>query len=164
MALLEVMIAMFLGIVILSSMLITSGSVGQASVAIMNYTELNKNSRNTLDVMSRDFRTTAVVSALSPSSVTVTNTLSGDTISYTWDGTNDFTRTFNGVSTVMLTGCDTLIFNGYQRNPTTNLQFVVASTAAETKLISVSWRCSRTILGIKLNTESVQTAQICIRN
>ena len=164
MTLLEVMIAMFLAIVILSSMLITSGSVGQAALAIINYTELDKNSRNTLDVMSRDFRTTADVSALSPSSVTVTNTLTGDTINYNWDGTNAFTRTFNGVSTVMLTGCDTLIFNGYQRNPTTNLQFVVASTAAETKLISVSWRCSREILGVKLNTESVQTAQICIRN
>ena len=31
------------------------------------------------------------------------------------------------------------------------------------KLIAVSWVCSRTILGSKMNTESVQTAKIIIR-
>jgi hypothetical protein len=41
---------------------------------------------------------------------------------------------------------------------------LTASTPSQVKLISVSWRCSRTILGAKVNTESVQTAQICIRN
>jgi hypothetical protein len=64
----------------------------------------------------------------------------------------------------MLTSCDYLSFNGYQRNPTNNFQFLTASTPEQTKLISVSWRCSRKILGAKVNTESVQTAQICIRN
>ena len=114
--------------------------------------------------MSRDLRNTAVVTALSGSQVTVSNTITGEFISYKWDGTNNFTRTLNGSSTVMLTGCDALAFKGYQRNPTNNFQFVPASTVATTKLISVSWRCSRQILGAKLNTESVQTAQICIRN
>jgi len=28
----------------------------------------------------------------------------------------------------------------------------------------VSWKCSRTILGAKINTESVQTAKIVLRN
>ena len=32
------------------------------------------------------------------------------------------------------------------------------------KLIDVSWKCSRKIMGEKLNTESVQTAKIVIRN
>ncbi len=32
------------------------------------------------------------------------------------------------------------------------------------KLINMSWKCSRTILGSKMNTESVQTAQVVLRN
>jgi hypothetical protein len=32
------------------------------------------------------------------------------------------------------------------------------------KLINMTWKCSRTVLGSKLNTESVQTAQVVLRN
>ena len=32
------------------------------------------------------------------------------------------------------------------------------------KLINMTRKCSRTILGSKLNTESVQTAQVVLRN
>jgi hypothetical protein len=32
------------------------------------------------------------------------------------------------------------------------------------KLVDVSWLCSRKILGRKVNTESVQTAKIVMRN
>lgn len=158
------MVAMIGASAILGSVLVTGNCVVKTMAAIVNYNDLNIHSRNTLDVMSRDLRNTATVTAISANQVTVTNTITGDLISYKWDGTNNFTRTLNGSRTVLLTGCDTLIFNGYQRNPTNNFQFVPAHTAAETKLISVSWRCSRQILGAKLNTESVQTAQICIRN
>jgi type II secretory pathway component PulJ len=162
--LVETLVSLFGGSAIMATLATTGSSVTNTMVAIMNYNDLNKASRNTLDVMSRDLRNTAVVTAITSNQVTVTNSITGDRISYVWDGTNCLSRTLNGVSQVMLTGCDTLVFYGYQRNPTTNLQFLASSTPAQTKLISVSWRCSRQILGAKLNTESVQTAQICIRN
>lgn len=162
--LVETLITLFGGSAVLGSILTTGSAVTNSMAAILNYNDLNKSSRNTLDVMSRDLRNTAVVTCLNTNQVTVTNSITGDVVSYAWDGTNNLTRTVNGASTIMLTGCDTLVFNGYQRNPTSNLQFVPAHTPAETKLISVSWRCSRQILGAKINTESVQTAQICIRN
>ncbi|MDD5139577.1 MAG: hypothetical protein PHY43_04855 [Verrucomicrobiales bacterium] len=162
--LVETLVATFGASAILGSILVTGSTITNTMAAIVNYNDLNKCSRNTLDIMSRDLRNTATVTSLSNNQVTVTNAITGDSISYNWDGTNNFTRTVNGSRTVMLTGCDTLTFNGYQRNPTNNFQFVPAHTASATKLISVSWRCSRQILGAKLNTESVQTAQICIRN
>jgi type II secretory pathway component PulJ len=162
--LVETLVATFGASAILGSVLVTGNAVVNTMAAIVNYNDLNSHSRNTLDIMSRDLRNTATVTSLDNNQVTVSNTVTGDLISYQWDGTNYFTRTVNGSRTVMLTGCDTLTFNGYQRNPTDNFQFVPAHTIAETKLISVSWRCSRQILGAKLNTESVQTAQICIRN
>ena len=161
---LETAIAMVCGSVVLGSMLVTGSMLNNTMVAVTNYNDLDQRSRNTLDVMSRDLRNTAVVTALTTSKVSVTNSLTGDTISYVWDGSNTLTRVVNGARTVMLTGCDTLVFQGFQRNPTNNLQFLSTSTPSQTKLVSVSWRCSRKILGAKLNTESVQTAQICIRN
>lgn len=162
--LMEMMVSMVGASTVLASMLVTSGMLSNSLVAVINYDELNQASRNTLDVMSRDLRNTAVVTDLESDRVAVTNSITGDYITYAWDGSNDFVRTYNGQRTVMLTGCDTLVFQGFQRNPTNNLNFIPASTPTQTKLISVSWRCSRKILGAKMNTESVQTAQICIRN
>ncbi len=158
------MVAITVGLIILSAVVTTSIALSNTMVAIANYNDLDQHSRNTLDMMSRDLRNTATVIAISSRSVTVSNSLTGDLITYAWDGGSQFTRTFDGAATLMLTNCEYLSFNGYQRNPTNNFEFIPASTPSETKLISVSWRCSRTILGAKLNTESVQTAKICIRN
>jgi type II secretory pathway component PulJ len=162
--LLETVISVSLGTTILGTMLPTGLAVSNSMVAIGNYCDLNRASCTTLDTMSRDLRNTAVVLAINNNQVTVSNIMTGALITYSWDGSNRFTRTFNGTSTVMLTSCDYLSFNGYQRNPTNNFQFLTAPTPEQTKLISVSWRCSRKMLGAKVNTESVQTAQICIRN
>lgn len=162
--LVETMVALFGGSVVLGSILATGNMVNSSLAAIVNYNELSKYSRNTLDTMTRDLRNTAVVTSIGDTHVTVSNSITGDNITYAWDGSDLFTRTENGEKTVLLRSCDTLVFHGYQRNPTNNLQFLPASTPSQVKLISVSWRCSRTILGAKINTESVQTAQICIRN
>ena len=40
----------------------------------------------------------------------------------------------------------------------------IIAVADQVKLLDVSWRCSRKVLGQKLNTESVQTSKIVIRN
>ncbi len=164
MTLLELMITLGSGSVVMGSMMVTGGSVTNSIVAIANYNDLNRSSRNTLDTMTRDLRNTASVTFLSTNLITVSNTISGDITSYSWGNNETLTRIVNGSSTVMLKGCDQLFFAGYQRNPTNNLQFAQTTVTSKIKLISVSWHCSRKILGAKLNTESVQTAQICIRN
>ena len=153
--LVEMMVAMTAGTCIMGSIMTTGITVTNTMVAIGNYCDLNRASRRTLDIMSADLRNTAVVTSVSSKQITVSNVLTADLISYAWDGSNKVTRTFN---------CDYLCFSNFQRNPTVNFQFLPATTPADTKLISVSWRCSRQILGAKINTESVQTAQICIRN
>jgi hypothetical protein len=68
---------------------------------------------------------------------------------------------------MMMTNCDYLSFNTYMRVPTTNFTFTpVGSSTNQTKLVSVSWRSSRQVYGFgnRLNTESVQTANIVSRN
>lgn len=162
--LVEMLVALGVGVFVVGTITTTGITLVKSMAAMGNYCDLNRESRNTLDVMSADLRNTADVSSITTNSVTVTNDLTGDVICYAWDGSNCLTRTYDGSSRIMLRGCDFLNFTGYQRNPTNNFQFLPASTPAQVKLVSVNWRCSRQILGAKLNTESMQTAQICIRN
>lgn len=151
----------------------------QGVFAIGNYTDLNNKSRRTLDIMSREIRNAAGVWQSSPGNYYIYNNaigltnVDGSQFVYYWDGWNNFTRYSRNPSagintwkpTIMMTNCDYMRFNIYQRNPTNNFSFVSATARPDqTKLIDVSWRCSRSYLGSKLNTESVQTARIVIRN
>ena len=67
---------------------------------------------------------------------------------------------------ILLRGCDYVIFNVSQRRVTNNFQFYsTASQPTLTKLVDVSWKCSRKKWSTsQLNTESVQTAKIVLRN
>lgn len=164
MTLIEMMVAFGIAtLFVLWVISFTSITFTQGIFALGNYADLNTKSRNTLDVMTRDIRGASALTAYATNSITLTNS-EGASFSYTWDGSKFF-RVYNGTTTVLMTNCDFLTFGIYQRNPTNNYNFVSAvSTPNLTKLIDVSWRCSRSYLGNKLNTESVQTARIVIRN
>jgi hypothetical protein len=174
----ELMIGLLLG----SLMLAFAGSMwlfGSRSFAAMaNYTDLDAKSRNALDLMSRDIREASRVTAFQNNGntkwFTVTNATAGETITYTW---NAKPRTLVCKKTgqpdqVYLTGCDRWDFELYQRSPQTNGAFVFFPATNTSgvcdpgvcKLINMSWKCSRAILGSKVNTESVQTAQVVLRN
>ena len=178
MTLLEIMIAMCL-----SSMLLTvAGSLylfGTRSFVCMgNYVDLDAKSRKAVDLMSRDLREATQVTAFQTDAnlkkFTVTNALAGTGTTYIW---NAAARTLvcrkNGqTDQVYLTGCDAWNFDLYQRTPQRGggYAFVPATNAAGVydlslcKLVNMSWKCSRTVIGSKLNTESVQTAQVVLRN
>ncbi len=164
MTLLELMISTAIATVfVLGVIILTRFTLTQGLFAISNYNDLNAKSRQTLDVMSRDIRGAAAMTAFSTKSIALTNQ-SGTAYSYTWDGSNELKRVYAGVTTTVLTNCDFLAFNIYQRNPTNGFTFVSTTSLPQAKLVDVSWRCSRKYLGSKLNTESVQTARIVIRN
>ena len=93
---------------------------------------------------------------------------------YTWNGTD---RTLICAKTgqpaeTYLTECERWDFALYQRTPQSNQTnvFFPATNRFGTpdpslcKLIDMSWKCTRSILGQKANTESVQTAQVVLRN
>jgi len=164
----ELMVAVVAGTVILGSVVVTSLTITQTLASVGNYNDLDKYSRNTLDIMNRDLRGAAGLTNYTPASIMMTN-LDGSSFKYAWDGSNVFKRvswaTTNTTVSVLLTNCDFLTFNIFQRNPTNGFDFVSATNAPnQTKLVSVSWRCSRSIFGMKINTESVQTARIALRN
>ena len=78
--------------------------------------------------------------------------------------TKALTRTKGGVTQTNLTDCDFLEFSIFQRTPSNDtFQPYSITNVAETKLIELTWRCSRKILGTTANSESMQSAKIVIR-
>lgn len=178
MTLVEVMIAVALG----SMLMAAGGSLwifgSRSFLAMSNYTELDKKSRNALDRMSQDIRQATAVTAFTKNAstrlLTVTNAIAGKQISYIWRATS---RTLSCLKAgqpeqIYLTECDRWDFELYQRTPNNGGTYVFypATNAAGAydlsicKLIDMTWKCSRTILGNQANTESIQTAQVVLRN
>ena len=172
----EMMVAIGLTAVLLSSLmgLYVSGLLSFAAMG--NYQNLEVKSYYALDTLSREIRNSnLVIGYVTNQSLTLSNSYArngaGQINIITYDPTAQIvTLQRTGQATITnLTECDSWGFNLYTRAPdtnsfSTNIVFTVATNASACKLVQMSWKCSRTILGSKLNTESVQTAQIVLRN
>jgi hypothetical protein len=139
-------------------------------IAVANYQDLDEKSTTSLDTFSKEIRNaTALVSYTSGVSLVLTNATAGTLTTLTYDaaaGTLVMTKTGLGTRTC-LTGCDQWSFSLYSKAPnpsSTNITFYAATNAMSCKLINMTWSCSRPICGTKMTTESVQTAQVVLRN
>ena len=169
----ELLVAMALSSIVMTAVGALTIYSARTFVALGNYTDLDLHSRNALDVIGRELRqATAVIDTQTNATVNyvqLTNANLGVAYKLSWDTsarTVVFEKTGQAAQ-LCLTECDRWNFALFNRAPnfsSTNITFNAASTLAEAKLINMSWKCSRTIMGSKLNTESVQTAQIVLRN
>lgn len=162
--LVEVMVSIGIGTIIFLALGSLSLYSGRSFAALANYADLDNASRNALDVMTRDVRQTIELTSFTPNSLTFRD-YDSNVLRYVYNSDRrTLTRMRLNEVTVLLQECDALRFSIFQRNPVggTYDQYPTG-TPATTKLIQVSWVCSRTILGARANTESVQTAKIVIR-
>lgn len=174
--LVELLMAIGLGSVLMVVLMGFYISAMRSFVAMENYRNMDAKSSSALDILSREIRNSTVLTGfVSNQSLTLSNATArgglGQFNIVTYDSVR---RTLvlqrTGQPTLTnLTECDAWSFQIFTRAPdlttfSTNIIFYPAATAAECKLIQMSWKCSRTVLGSKLNTESVQTAQIVLRN
>ena len=173
----DLLVAMGIGAMVMTVVMALSLYSARSFVAMGNYVDLDQYSRNAVDQMVKEIRQASALISLQtnmPKSLTFSNP-AGYTVSYTWSS-NETASTLvqvkNGQRTLLLTGCDKWNFKACMRVPipnTTN-EFYPATNLAGAldpslcKLMDMSWKCSRTILGKKVNTESVQTAQVVLRN
>jgi hypothetical protein len=137
---------------------------GRTFVAFANYVDLDDHNRIGMDTLTRDLRECNRITSCTGDRLDVEDS-DGFTITYRFmQNAATMTRTKNGITKTLLTGCDNLTFNIAQRNPIGG-SYDVYPTATPTtaKVVNVAWNCSRTILGRKANTENVQTARIVIR-
>ncbi len=175
---LEICVALGIGSVIMMALMQTSMFTSRSFVAMGNYSDLDRASRNALDQMTRDIRQAKVFSPeYSRNDLMVFTNLDRSFFGYSWDAAaqtvsrltgsyNPATDSFFNIQTnVLLTGCDFFSFRIWLRNPTNGFVFPysASSSAVDAKLVDVSWRCKRRVLN-QYNTESVQTAKIVMRN
>ena len=164
--LLELMVASGIGALVLLAMSSLSYYTARGFVAMGNYSDLDRKSRVALDQMTRDIRMCNYL--VSSSATQLVFNYSGTTnLTYTWNSSaRTLTRSMTGQADKLLLGqCDYLLFDTYQRNMSNQVYGAFSNATPTTcKLVDLSWRCSRTILQQKVNTESVQTAKIVIRN
>ena len=167
MTLLEMMMAVSIGGLVLAAVSSLLFHTTRSFAAIGNYNDLDNASRNALDVLSRDVRQARGLTSFTTNQIRLQSNDSNVLI-YTYSPfTLRLTRQVGTrPATVMLKECDYLNFAIYQRNPSNGWTWypVKSNLLATTKLIDVSWKCSRQILGNKVNTESMQTAKFVIRN
>jgi prepilin-type N-terminal cleavage/methylation domain-containing protein len=176
--LVEMMVAVAAGLLLIGAVVSLGIFTSRSFYMMGNYTNLDAESRNAVDILGREIRNSSQLTSYgtgNPAFLQLNNASAGtsDIIVY-----NSTLRTLvlytinNSTSTVvlnktLLTNCDIFNFSIYNRAPnvtSTNITFYAATNASACKVINFSWKCSRTIFGTKLNTESVQTAQINLRN
>jgi prepilin-type N-terminal cleavage/methylation domain-containing protein len=162
--LVEFLITLAVGSIIFLAVAVLGLYAGRSFAGLANYTDLDARSRNALDRLTRDVRQVNRLAASSATALTFEDA-DGASLQYVYSPeTRTLSRVKGSNTEVLLTECDSLSFSIFQRNPIggTYDQFPTGS-AATTKLINVTWTCSRQILGTAMNTENVQTAKIVIR-
>jgi Tfp pilus assembly protein PilW len=174
----ELMVAVLAGSLVLAVVAGLSVYALRSFVAISHYTEMDAKDQLAIDTISRELRSCTDVfleeANLPTRRVAFSNTTDRLTVTLTWNkdlGTLTTTITNYATGAVKittnLTQCDDWTYKLYQQTPiynTTNGFNPFQGGTNRCKLIAMSWKCSRTMLGKKWHTESVQTAKIVLRN
>ena len=172
MTLVEMMVALGIGTLMMGVAVALIVFAARSFAGMGNYDELNRKSRNALDVMAADIRQSKhLVSYVSNSSVqqlVFTNMPGSSVATFSYNYTNSsgtLTRAWGSQNTVVLSNIANLTFALFTRNPQSNFTFFPATNPAAAKLIDTTWECSLPVGGGRItNTESIQTAKIVVRN
>jgi len=165
--LVELMVATSISVFVLAAVMVSFVVMSRSFNAIGNYADLDKQSRNTLDVMARDIRQTGGLTNWTSTNLAFTN-LDGHALIYSYNTNSQvltYTNGSTGQSGVLLSNCTTLAFSIFQRTPTNGpISFYSASNAISAKGIMMSFTCTRTsYLGLT-DSESSETASVVMRN
>jgi type II secretory pathway pseudopilin PulG len=163
--LVEVMVASAVALIVVVVIALLSFYSSRSFVAMANYVSMDQQSQLALDRMSREIRQARGVTQFTPTSLTLQDT-SDNLVQFVYDSDDQTLSRVSGSSReVYLANCDFLEFSNYQRTTISNTFDAYESAyVTNTRLIQVTWVCSRKILGAKANTESVQSAKITLRN
>lgn len=165
--LIEVMVASGVGLFLLAGAMMSFTVFSRALTAAGVYADLDRQSRNTLDIMERDIRQAASLTNWSTNGLWFTNT-DGSALTYSFNsasGTFSYTNGSTGESAVLLSNCTAFSANLFQDQPTNGTMIFYPTTTAQTaRGIIVSFGCVRTNYAGVTDSETFQTAKIVMRN
>ncbi|HEX9048173.1 MAG TPA: prepilin-type N-terminal cleavage/methylation domain-containing protein [Verrucomicrobiae bacterium] len=163
----EMMVAAAVSTVVIGAVVSALLFFGQSYAALGNYVDLNRKGFVALDQISREIRQASALKSFATNQLVFLDASSNE-FTLAWNAsTKQLTRSGGGATSVLLDNCDYLQFNISQRTPLLDGTFGFYSASnnpALCKLVSIDWSCSRTGSNKRLNTESVQTAKIVMRN
>jgi Tfp pilus assembly protein PilW len=170
MTLVEMLITVGLGTIVIGMIWMVYVFGLRSFAAMSNYAEMDGKSRQAVDLMLREIRSADKVltaqSSGSSRTLTVADTAGSETNTFQWSsgsGLLTWSKTGQAART-LLTGCDDWSFTLYLRVADSNGNFYVTSDPGTCKLINMAWKCSRNNILKKINTESVVTAEVVLRN
>ena len=163
--LVELMVAIAVTSLIVVVMLILAVSTGRSFVEMVNYVDLDHNNRMAMDIMTRDLRQVRGLETLTSNSLSFFDK-DGQLLQYSYSPTDQtLVRLQGGEKVVVLEGCNKMQFAVYQRTPKSNsFDLYPVTQTTNTKVVSVTWNCTRKMFGRTVNSEQAQTARIVIRN
>lgn len=162
--LVETMVATGISSILLVVLASFSFYSARTCAAMGNYSDLETQSRQALDRITQQIRQAQCLTAFSSTKLTFRDA-DGGVLAFEFNpDARTLAREKDGASQILLEGCDYAKFEIFQRNPIAGTYDAYPTAAPDTcKLIQVSWVCSRSLLGVRANTESVQSAKIVIR-
>lgn len=179
MTLVELMVASGISVVVIAMVGILVVFAVRSFAALANYQILDQESSLAADQMSKEIRkATSVVNFQNVGTTkwivfANTNATPAYTTRYEWTQASQalvLSRSDQTNNTeTLLEGCERWDFTFQQRTPLKGPSFGFSTNMvnqAECKLVTMTWKCSRALGGGTdlFNTESVQTAQIVMRN
>jgi Tfp pilus assembly protein PilW len=164
--LVELWIATALSVLVLTVVVSFSLYMSRSFAVLGNYLDMERNSQRAMDMLTRDIRQAWGLAACDATQIVLKADTNGNQIVYQYSPEKQtLTRIGEGATRILLTGCRSLSFSNYQRNPIPGTfgQYPVATGPSEAKLVSVTWVCARQLAGQSTNSDSVQTAKIVMR-
>lgn len=160
------MVAVAVGCLLLAGVLLIYLFSVTSFASMVNYSDMNRNSRYASDLISRDIRCCLSIASATANQLSL-NEPDGTT-TYTYDtSAGTLSRWSNGETKLLLNGVDSLSFALYQR-PGTNgsaaFEQYPIGTAANAKLIAFQWSCSRFVRTLQTESESIEAGMVEIRN
>jgi hypothetical protein len=172
MTLVELLVAAGVSLLVLSAILSLYLFGLRSFGSMANYTSMDSQSRQSMDLMLREMRQASQVLGCQNTGTTQwltlvsTNPAPAITNTFTWDsvaGTISWDKTGLGSRTV-LTGCSRWSYNFFSRVPGSNYVFTPTADLTACKLIQMSWTCVRSNTFTPVNSENIVTAEVVLRN
>src|SRR5688572_10100188 len=139
--LVEYLVAIGVGGVLLAALMQVVFYTGRSFAALINYTELDRYSRNALDQMIYKIREADELKSFSDTRLVFSYWKTNELIYEYSPKARTLTESLNGSTKTLLTGCDELSFAIYQRNTAAGTfdQFPATITNSAVKLVQMSW-------------------------
>jgi prepilin-type N-terminal cleavage/methylation domain-containing protein len=158
----EMMVAIAVGSLMLAVVATVFGNSIKSFALMGNYVNMDRDSRNALDRMTREIRRAGSLTSFAADKLVFTKYgATNFSLVYQWDANaHQLTewKTGNTKTNILLTDCDEFTFAMQKASG------AATTSTTEGKKISVTWKCSRTMLGKQFSTEEMQQALIVVRN